>query len=171
MAGRSSYTAVAPLAGVTVQAIEVKGAIPTRHGIREAGAGGSNPLTPTNKIKTLEAGGGTRGSPKRQQNTPENGTSLHRCCTAPGRAALIRSILIAGLALAFDPHVLLLSWSAERQETVAATSSRTCEAAATAIREGRWMAENPPAAMRCERGSGFAPGSDCIEGFNCERQR
>ena len=160
-------TAVAPLAGVTVQVIERKGVISMRHCFREAGAGGSNPITPTNKFKTLEADGGTRGSPKRQQNTPENSTSLHRCYTAPGRAALIRSLLIAGLALAFDPHVLLLSWSAERQERVPATSAATCRAAIDAISAGRWLAEDPPAAMRCERGSAFAPGWDCISGYNC----
>jgi hypothetical protein len=90
------YTAVAPLAGVAVQAIEKNGLFPMRHGFREAGAGGSNPLTPTNKIKTLEAAGGTRQSLKRQQNTPKNGTPLHRCYTAPrfapGRAGMIRSL-------------------------------------------------------------------------------
>jgi len=84
-------TAVAPLAGASAQAIGRKGAIPMRHGIREAGAGGSNPLTPTNKIKTLEAGGETRGSSKRQQNTAKNDTPLHRCYTAPRRSVLIRS--------------------------------------------------------------------------------
>ena len=82
---------------------------------------------------------------------------------------------VAGLflaaALAFDPHVLLLSWSAERQETVAATSRATCEAARDAIAAGRWLADDPPAAMRCERGSAFAPGSDCIQGFNCGTRR
>jgi len=81
---------------------------------------------------------------------------------------------VAGLflaaALAFDPHVLLLSWSAERHETVAATSRVTCEAAQAAIAAGRWLADDPPAAMRCERGSAFAPGEDCIEGYNCSRQ-
>lgn len=81
------------------------------------------------------------------------------------------SAFVLAAALAFDPHVLLLSWSAERQETVAATSSRTCEEARHAIAAGRWLAGNPPAAMRCARGSAFAPGSDCILGFNCERQR
>jgi hypothetical protein len=25
--------------------------------------------------------------------------------------------------------------------------------------------------MRCERGSGFAPGSDCIQGHNCGDRR
>jgi len=80
------------------------------------------------------------------------------------------SALFLAAGLAFDPHVLLLSWPAERQETVAATSSRTCEAAATAIREGRWLADDPPAAMRCERGSAFAPGSDCIQGYSCPRR-
>ena len=80
-------------------------------------------------------------------------------------------VLAAGLALAFDPHVLLLSWSADHQETVAATSLRTCEAARDAIAAGRWLAEDPPAAMRCERGSGFAPGADCIEGYNCGTRR
>ena len=77
---------------------------------------------------------------------------------------------LLAVALAFDPHVLLLSWSAERQETVAATSRATCEAAATAIREGRWLADDPPAAMRCERGSAFAPGEDCIQGYSCPRR-
>jgi len=80
-----------------------------------------------------------------------------------------RQILALFLAagLAFDPHVLLLSWSAERQEVVAATSRATCEAAQAAIAAGRWLADDPPAAMRCERGSAFAPGSDCIAGHNC----
>jgi hypothetical protein len=81
---------------------------------------------------------------------------------------------VAGLflaaALAFDPHVLWLAWSAERQETVAATSRATCEAAAIAIREGRWLTDDPPAAMRCERGSAFAPGWDCIQGYSCPRR-
>jgi hypothetical protein len=78
-----------------------------------------------------------------------------------------RSVLIAA-ALAFDPHILLLSWSAERQERVPATSAATCRAAVDAIAAGRWLADDPPAAMRCERGDAFAPGSDCIQGFNCE---
>ena len=85
---------------------------------------------------------------------------------AAGRVA---SAFLAA-ALAFDPHVLLLSWSAERQETVAATSRATCEAAATAIREGRWLADDPPAAMRCRQGNAFAPGSDCIQGYSCPRR-
>jgi hypothetical protein len=76
-------------------------------------------------------------------------------------------ILTAGLA--FDPHVLLLSWSAERQETVATTSAATCRAAIDAIAAGRWLAGDPPAAMRCERGSAFSPGSDCIVGHNCPK--
>ena len=84
---------------------------------------------------------------------------------------MIRSILVVCLALAFDPHVLLLSWSAERQETVAATSRRTCEAARDAIAAGRWLADDPPAAVRCERGNAFAPGSDCIAGHNCGARR
>jgi len=92
------------------------------------------------------------------------------------RSALVKfpTVIAAPLlaaALAFDPHVLWLSWSAERHETVAATSRATCEAAQAAIAAGRWLADDPPAAMRCERGSAFAPGSDCIEGFNCERRR
>jgi len=87
-------------------------------------------------------------------------------CAQPFR---VGSMLLAA-ALAFDPHVLLLSWSAERQETVAATSSRTCEAARDAIAAGRWLADDPPAAMRCERGSAFAPGEDCIQGYSCPRR-
>jgi len=90
-----------------------------------------------------------------------------RClsCRRPG------VVLAAGLALAFDPHVLLLSWSAERQEAIAATSLRTCEAARDAIAAGRWLSDDPPAAMRCERGSAFLPGSDCIQGHNCGDRR
>jgi hypothetical protein len=74
-------------------------------------------------------------------------------------------------ALAFDPHVLLLSWSAERQERIPATSAATCRAAIHAIGAGRWLADDPPAAMRCERGPAFAPGWDCIENFNCGPRR
>ena len=32
------------------------------------------------------------------------------------------SAFVLAAALAFDPHIMLLAWSAERQETVAATS-------------------------------------------------
>lgn len=150
-----------------------------RHDFREAGAGGSNPLTPTNKFKALEADGGTRGSPKRQRNTPQTRISLHRRYTAPrfvlGRAGWIRSLsgplLAVSFALAFDPHILLLTWPGARQETVAATSLQTCTTARQAIAAGRWLADDPPAMTRCERGSAFAPGSDCIVGFNCERRR
>ena len=84
---------------------------------------------------------------------------------------MIRSILVACLALAFDPHVLWLAWSAERQEMVAATSRATCEAAQAAIAAGRWLADDPPAAMRCDRGSAFAPGSECIARYNCARHQ
>jgi len=76
------------------------------------------------------------------------------------------SMLLA-TALAFDPHVLLLSWSAERQETVAATSAETCRAAIDAIGAGRWLGDDPPVAMACRRHNAFAPKSDCIEGYNC----
>jgi len=79
--------------------------------------------------------------------------------------------LAAGLTLAFDPHVLLLAWSDARQETVAATSRATCEAAIGSIIAGRWLADDPPAVMRCERGSAFALGSDCIASYNCETRR
>jgi len=78
-------------------------------------------------------------------------------------------VLLAA-ALAFDPHVLLLSWSAERQETVAATSRATCEAARDAIAAGRWLVDDPPTAMRCRQGNAFAPGSDCIQGYSCPRR-
>jgi len=71
------------------------------------------------------------------------------------------------LALAFDPHVLWLAWSAERQETVAATSAATCRAAIDAIGAGRWLADDPPVAMACRQGSAFAPGEGCIVGHNC----
>jgi hypothetical protein len=78
--------------------------------------------------------------------------------------------IILAAAIAFDPHILLLSWSTEHQETVAATSRATCEAAKDAIVAGRWLADDPPAAMRCERGSAFAPGEDCIQGYSCPRR-
>jgi hypothetical protein len=81
------------------------------------------------------------------------------------------AVLCLAMALSFDPHVLLLSWSADHQEVVATTSLRTCEAARDAIAAGRWLSDDPPAAMRCERGSGFAPGSDCIQGHNCGDRR
>jgi hypothetical protein len=74
-------------------------------------------------------------------------------------------------ALAFDAHILLLSWGAERQERIPATSAETCRAAIEAIAAGRWLADDPPAGMRCERGNAFAPGWDCIEGFNCGPRR
>ena len=79
--------------------------------------------------------------------------------------------LFLAAALALDPHVLLLSWSAERQERIPATSADTCRAALDAIAAGRWLTDDPPAGMRCERGSAFAPGWDCIEGFNCGARR
>ena len=75
------------------------------------------------------------------------------------------------MALAFDPHLLLLSWSAERRETIPSTSRATCEAAMEAIVAGRWLADDPPMAMRCSRGNGFAPGSGCIAGFNCRSDK
>jgi len=87
-----------------------------------------------------------------------------------GRWQTLSGALLAA-ALAFDPHVLLLSWSAERQETVAATSRVTCEAARDAIAAGRWLADDPPAAMRCDRGSAFVPGEDCIAGYSCPSRR
>ena len=97
----------------------------------------------------------------------------------PGRSSDItrtlprgcQGVLILGLAaaLAFDPHILLLSWSAERQETVAATSAATCTAAIDAIATGRWLADDPPVAMACRQGSAFPPGWDCIAGHNCPK--
>jgi hypothetical protein len=74
-------------------------------------------------------------------------------------------------ALAFDPHILLLSWSAERQERIPSTSAATCRAAIDAIAAGRWLADDPPAGMRCERGNAFAPGWDCIASYNCGARR
>lgn len=86
--------------------------------------------------------------------------------------AMCKGTLVALLmALAFDPHVLVLSWGAERQERVPATSRSICTAAMDAIRSGRWLADDPPLGMRCEQGSAFAPGSDCIEGYNCRGKR
>jgi hypothetical protein len=89
-------------------------------------------------------------------------------CAGEQTLRLKALLLVAGLALAFDPHVLLLSWSAGRQELVAATSAATCRAAIDAIGAGRWLADDPPTVARCERGSAFAPGSGCITGYNCQ---
>jgi hypothetical protein len=75
--------------------------------------------------------------------------------------------MLLAMALAFDPHVLLLSWPGERQETVAATSRATCEAAVDAIREGRWLGDDPPVATACRQGNAFPAGAMCIQGFNC----
>ncbi len=96
--------------------------------------------------------------------TPKNATRLHQ------KLHQIPALFLAA-ALAFDPHILLLAWSAARQETIAATSRATCEAARDAIAAGRWLADDPPAVMRCERGSAFAPGSDCIASYNCGQRR
>jgi len=79
--------------------------------------------------------------------------------------------LFLAAGLAFDPHILLLAWPDARQETVAATSRATCTAAIGSIIAGRWLADDPPAVMRCERGSAFAPGSDCIASYNCGQRR
>ena len=81
-----------------------------------------------------------------------------------GRAAA----LCLAMALAYDPHLLVLTWPGERQETVAATSRATCEAAVDAIREGRWLGDDPPVAMRCAQGNAFPAGAMCIQGFNCK---
>lgn len=79
--------------------------------------------------------------------------------------------LVIAMAVAFDPHLLFLSWSAERQEAVATTNRMTCEAAMSAIAQGRWLADDPPLGMRCTRGNGFSAKSMCIKGFNCEDRR
>jgi len=120
-------------------------------------ARGHQPVTPAEQKNRL-----TRNKPRHSRppiGAIKNGTRLSA------------AQLFLSAALVFDPHVLWLAWSAERQETVAATSRATCEAAATAIREGRWLADDPPAAVRCERGNAFAPGSDCIAGHNCGARR
>jgi hypothetical protein len=80
-------------------------------------------------------------------------------------------VLVIAMAIAFDPHLLFLSWSAERQETIATTNRMTCETAMSAIAQGRWLANDPPLAMRCTRGNGFSARSLCIEKFNCEDRR
>ena len=36
------------------------------------------------------------------------------------------AVLCLAMALAFDPHLLVLSWPADRRETLAATSLATC---------------------------------------------
>lgn len=89
------------------------------------------------------------------------------------RARLVRGVAPVALAvaLAYDPHLLLLTWSGERQEAVAATTRATCDAAVAAIRAGRWLADDPPVAMACRRGNGFAPGAECIENYNCKDRR
>lgn len=85
------------------------------------------------------------------------------------RATLVSMFFV--LSLAFDPHILFLSWSAERQEQLNATNLQTCTQAMMAISEGRWLADDPPKAMRCFRGNGFSADSQCIKHFNCEDRK
>jgi len=87
------------------------------------------------------------------------------------RAAPAALAVAVVAALAFDPWILLISWSAESQEVVAATSRATCETAAAAIRAKRWLAEDRPLSATCRQGNAFPPGSDCIRGFNCPEGR
>ena len=92
--------------------------------------------------------------------------ALRDCWKAAQQLTLLGPLL--AMALAFDPHVLTLSWGTDRpQETVAATSRSTCEQAAEAIRSGRWLADDPPLAMACRQGNAFPKGWDCIENYNC----
>ena len=78
------------------------------------------------------------------------------------------AVLCLAMALAFDPHLLVLWWSGDRRETLPATSLATCTQAIMAIAEGRWLADDPPTGMQCVPGNGFSAGALCIEGFNCE---
>ena len=73
--------------------------------------------------------------------------------------------------LAFNPHLLLLSWSEERREVIPTTSLPICRQAIEAIREGKWLTDDPPIAMVCQSGNGFTRGFDCIEGYNCREER
>ena len=109
---------------------------------------------------------GNLAGPPQEQKRGDSGVVAEKCHQ---KLHQIPALFLA--ALAFDPHVLLLSWSAERQERVPATSAATCRAAVDAIAAGRWLADDPPAAMRCERGNAFAPGWDCIASYNCGTRR
>jgi len=84
------------------------------------------------------------------------------------RRAARAAVLCLAMALAFDPHLLVLSWAADRSETLAATSLATCTQAMMAISEGRWLADDPPTGMQCVQGNGFSARALCVEGFNCE---
>ena len=42
------------------------------------------------------------------------------------RRAARAAVLCLAMALSFDPHLLVLSWSDDRSETLAATSLATC---------------------------------------------
>ena len=84
------------------------------------------------------------------------------------RQAARAVVLCLAVALTFDPYLLVLSWSADRGETLAATNLATCTQAMMAISEGRWLADDPPTGMQCVPGNGFSARALCIEGFNCE---
>jgi hypothetical protein len=103
------------------------------------------------------------------QQSPLTMSPMRRGWARPAmRGAAPAALAVATMAaLSFDPHILLLSWSADRQETVPATSAATCREAIDAIRAGRWLAQDPPAAMACRQGSGFSERELCIERFNC----
>ena len=90
--------------------------------------------------------------------------------TEPSRlTTLLRvAVLCLAMSVSFDPHLLVLSWSSDRREALAATNLATCTQAMMAISEGRWLADDPPTGMQCVPGNGFSARALCIEGFNCE---
>lgn len=86
------------------------------------------------------------------------------------RPPLLALAVMLGGSVTFEPQVLTLDWP-DRSEIVAATSPATCKAAIAAIAAGNWLADDPPLRTACDPGNAFAPGSDCIENYNCPRRR
>src|SRR6187399_866721 len=100
------------------------------------------------------------------QQSPLTMSPMRRVWARSARGVAPAALAIATMAaLSFDPHILLLSWGAGRQETVPATSAATCREAIDAIRAGRWLRDDPPVAMACRQGSGFYEREMCIERY------
>ena len=70
-------------------------------------------------------------------------------------------------SLDYDPNVLTLRYADGRGERIAASSAKTCNVAVGAIYGGLWSVQPKPREAICSPGDLFAPGSDCIHGFNC----
>ena len=93
-------------------------------------------------------------------------------------AALAFAFAMFSAALVFGaerPYTLHLAWEDGMTERIPATTEELCVRAAAALTQGRWVpvgrAGHHLAAYRCASGNAFAPGWDCIEGYNCGAHR